>query len=260
MIILNRDTLLPDFILSTRQNQVCDSLDMDSLDECLSKSFFKRYPYEVSYKFNSRGFRDEEWPETIQELRNSIWCFGDSFTVGLGCPYDSIWVKKLEKLTGIRTINISLDGASNTWIKRKVIRLIEEISPNFIVIHWSYFSRKEFPDETLIDEDRRLTLSKDDLKNNKHHKSLREDLLETLKYIKNIEDLKPRKVIHSIIRDEINFYPHHTKKTIHSSMENVCTHYIPLIEEIDYARDGFHYGVQTSELFANKIKSLLYKD
>jgi hypothetical protein len=253
------NTFLPDFLLTSRQNQVWDTSGLDSFEECISKSFFKRYPYEVSYNFNSRGFRDEEWPETNEELRNSIWCFGDSFTAGLGCPYDSMWVKKLEKLTGIRTINISLDGASNAWISRKVIRVIEELNPRFIVIHWSYFDRRESPDETLTDEDRRISiLSKSDYENNTHVQFLRDNLKDTLSCIKKVEALGHHKVIHSVIHDEINSYQIPTRKAIHKSIESICKYYIHSIEHIDYSRDGFHYGVQTSELFANRIRSLLY--
>jgi hypothetical protein len=149
MVSVDPSMILPNFVLTTRQNQVWSTSGLDSLEECVSKSFFNHYPYEVSYKFNSRGFRDEEWPETVEELRNCIWCFGDSFTVGMGCPYDSIWTKKLEKITGIRTINISMDGASNEWISRKVISIIKQISPKFVVIHWSYFDRREDPDTSL---------------------------------------------------------------------------------------------------------------
>jgi hypothetical protein len=258
MVLQDTSTILSDFVLTTRQNQTWETSGLDSPEECISKSFFNRYPYEISYKFNSRGFRDEEWPETIEELRNCIWCFGDSFTVGMGCPYDSIWVKKLEQITETRTINISLDGASNAWIARKVISAIQQISPKFIVIHWSYFDRRESPDTSLIDEDRRLsTLTKDDYRNNKHKKVLVENLKDTLRCIKRVESLNHHKVIHSLIYDEINYYSYPTRKNIHNSIECITNHYINSIDKVDYARDGHHYGIQTSELFANKVRKFI---
>ena len=259
MVSVDPSMILPNFVLTTRQNQVWSTSGLDSLEECVSKSFFNHYPYEVSYKFNSRGFRDEEWPETVEELRNCIWCFGDSFTVGMGCPYDSIWTKKLEKITGIRTINISMDGASNEWISRKVLRVIEEIDPKLMIIHWSYFDRREDPDTSLIDEDRRISLlSNKDYQSNKNIKVLSENLKNTLRCIKKVESLNHHKVIHSIINDEINSYPFPTRKTIHNSVESIAKHYIPFIDKVDYARDGHHYGIQTSELFVDKVVKFIY--
>ena len=251
--------ILPDFVLTTRANQLWDYHGLDTEEFCLSKSYFENYPHEVSYKYNSRGFRDEEWLEDIEKLKKCIWCFGDSFTVGMGCPYDSIWTKKLEKITGIRTINISMDGASNEWISRKVISIIKQISPKFVVIHWSYFDRREDPDTSLIDEDRRISLlSNKDYQSNKNIKVLSENLKNTLRCIKKVESLNHHKVIHSIINDEINSYPFPTRKTIHNSVESIAKHYIPFIDKVDYARDGHHYGIQTSELFVDKVVKFIY--
>ena len=40
-------------------------LGMDDLNKCDTKiiQHFLSYPYPISYKLNSRGFRDEEWPK-----------------------------------------------------------------------------------------------------------------------------------------------------------------------------------------------------
>lgn len=261
MTSLNTDTILPDFCLKSRQNQVWDTSGIDSFDECISKSYFNRYPYEISYKFNSRGFRDEEWPETIEELKNCIWCFGDSFTVGLGCPYEHIWVKKLQQYSGKRTINISMDGASNQWISRKVIDLLNEMSPKVIIVHWSYFDRIESPDKTLIDENRRIyPYSNEDYKINLHYTNLHKNLKNTLMCVKKVEK-KPRnyqtRIIHSIIHDEIESYPSNIKKIINRSFSDLCRDYIPNIEKIDLARDGHHYGVKTSNKFAERLNDYI---
>ena len=56
--------ILPDFILPSRQNQVWDESGLDSYAACLDKKHFKSYPHKVEYRYNSRGFRDTEWPET----------------------------------------------------------------------------------------------------------------------------------------------------------------------------------------------------
>jgi hypothetical protein len=259
--------ILPDFVLTTRQNQMWDTSGIDSLEYCISESYFQNYPHEVSYKFNSRGFRDEEWPEDIETLKKCIWCFGDSFTVGTGCPYDSIWVKSLEdqysnllstalnRDINIRTINISMDGASNEWISRKVLRVIEEIDPKLIIIHWSFFDRRENPDLSLSDEDRRTSLlNEEDYKSNKHHKDLHTNLKNTLKCIKKVENSNHSgTIINSVLCDEINFYPYATSRSIHNSIRSLCKNYITFQEKVDIARDGFHYGINANYILASKI-------
>lgn len=259
---------LSDFVLTTRANQLWDYNGMDTEEHCLSKSYFKKYPHKISYKFNSRGFRDEEWPEDIETLRRCIWCFGDSFTVGLGCPYENIWAKSLEsqynnaisswvpdKKLSVRTINVSMDGASNEWIARKVLRVIEEINPKLIIIHWSFFDRREDPDESLSDEDRRISLlSEEDYRSNKHHTNLPINLKNALKCVKKVENADHSgKIIHSVIYDEINFYPFATTRSIHRSYRSLCKHYLEFPEKVDIGRDGFHYGISTNSIIAQKI-------
>jgi len=58
---------------------------MDTLELCLNKEYFKSYTKQISYRYNSKGFRDDEWPEDLSDV---IWCVGDSFTVGIGQPFE----------------------------------------------------------------------------------------------------------------------------------------------------------------------------
>jgi hypothetical protein len=148
--------ILSDLILTTRINQHWDTSGMDSLEQCLNKQHFLDYPHPVEYQYNSRGFRDSEWPNSIDELKNAIWCVGDSFTVGLGSPYEFTWPQVLAKATGRRCINISMDGASNDWISRRAQQIIQEVNPTHMVVLWSYFHRRESPDTTLSDEARMI--------------------------------------------------------------------------------------------------------
>ncbi len=148
--------ILSDFVLPSRINQRWIYSGMDSPDKCFDKTHFNNYPYQITYEYNSRGFRDAEWPESIDELKECIWCVGDSFTVGVGSPIHHTWVNILEKETGCRCINVSMDGASNQWISRKVKRIVEEIEPKLVVIQWSYITRGEKEDESLSDEQRKI--------------------------------------------------------------------------------------------------------
>ena len=113
---------------------------MDCFQSCQDRKHFQNYPHTVSYDYNSRGFRDAEWPA---DLTDAIWCIGDSFTVGLGSPQHHIWPQVLEKTTGRRTINVSMDGASNNWISKQSAKIINTVNPTNIIIMWSYVERRE---------------------------------------------------------------------------------------------------------------------
>ena len=60
--------ILPDFILHSRVNARWDYSGMDSIKDCFNKKHFKNYPHTVKYVYNSRGFRDAEWPESIEAV------------------------------------------------------------------------------------------------------------------------------------------------------------------------------------------------
>lgn len=152
--------ILPDLVLPSRQNQRWQYSGIDSPDHCFNLGYFKTYPYPISYSYNSRGFRDLEWPDAMSDLQQAIWCVGDSFTVGIGQPFDHIWPQVLSKFTGYRTINVSMDGASNDWIYRRTLQILHEIDPVLIVVMWSYTHRREHADSLLSDEQRRIHSSR----------------------------------------------------------------------------------------------------
>jgi hypothetical protein len=133
---------------------------MDSFEYCQDKNHFKNYPHKILYQYNSRGFRDQEWPNTVEELQQAIWCFGDSFTVGLGSPLEHTWPYLLQQKTQRRVINISMDGASNNWIARRAALVQKEINPANTVIMWSYLHRRENQNHKIDDEQRRLQYTK----------------------------------------------------------------------------------------------------
>jgi hypothetical protein len=135
--------ILPGFVVPSRINQVWDQSGIDSLEHCTSKTDYLKYPHQIEYKYNDRGYRDNNWPANTADLESFIWCFGDSFTVGIGSPYQHTWPYLLSNRLDIRTVNISLDGASNLWIVRKILHLLEYLAPPVLVIHWSYIHRRE---------------------------------------------------------------------------------------------------------------------
>lgn len=139
--------ILKDLIIRSRQNQCWNESGIDSLTHCFDPDHFQNYPHTVQYQYNSRGFRDSEWPS---DLKSAVWCLGDSFTVGLGAPIQHTWPSVLSQQAGVRTVNVSLDGASNQWIARRAQDIISAVCPANMVIMWSYLHRRELQDLTEL--------------------------------------------------------------------------------------------------------------
>jgi hypothetical protein len=278
--------ILSDLILVSQQNQNLSISGMDSKQLCLDKKHFDTYPHTVEYRYNSRGFRDNEWPDSIKELKNCIWCFGDSFTVGLGSPIEHTWVNILQQRTGIRCINISMDGASNAWISRKINQVSEEINPQLMVVQWSYLHRTESNDTRLSDEDRKVRHLEDISVTHQfdNFKNIRKNIINKQivqsfipcglpiythnEYKQKIDDLKgdcwPEltnitlsdfNLIDEVVKKELkNFgiltntieYLEH-KHLLDTIDDCIC------INQIDYARDGHHYDRLTAGKFVDSI-------
>lgn len=282
--------ILPDFIIPSRVNQHWQDSGIDSLEYCLDKKHFQSYPYDIEYVYNNRGYRDSNWPNTIQELRESIWCVGDSFTVGIGSPREHTWPHLLSIETKIRTINVSMDGASNNWISRKALRIIKEINPKHMIIQWSYIPRRELDPVSALDKEwnlfyRRIRepdwpdcdrhqmfdlpasiLSKinyhgwnennvltDDSRISQFEKcSTQNDIDNTLNCIRQVQNEAGNcLIIHSFIP---LFAPREAKVAIESQISGLV---IPEIVQLDLARDGHHYDIKTSQALTQQILQLM---
>ena len=205
----------------------------------------------VHYTYNSKGFRDEEWPHDIE---NKIWCVGDSFTVGLGQPYEEIWPKMLEKQLGEHCINISEDGCSNDLMAQR-IEQIKTFNPKCIIVMWSYFWRRWINKKNVhYDIDQR--------------ESPKHDLDNFLKNLKLANSESPCKILNYVIPDCIiesisswqRMLGSKNKKNINKLIDY---HYpdndFPVVNEVvqlDYSRDGHHFDVVTCE---NIVKDILIK-
>lgn len=140
--------ILPNVNLPNTQHEQASTSGIDSPVACLDPQYYQAYPYIVNYCGNSRGFRDSEWPA---DLVNAVWCIGDSFTRGVGVPFEHTWPQVLQQQTGRRVINISMDGASNNWMARQAQMIIKDVAPKHLVIHWSYVHRREAPIGNILD-------------------------------------------------------------------------------------------------------------
>jgi hypothetical protein len=229
--------ILPDFFLSTRQNCQLDYTGLDSREQSPDPEYFDNYPYPITYQFNSRGFRDAEWPDTVEQLKKSIWCVGDSFTVGIGVNYEHTWPRMLEQQLGRRVIKVAMDGASNNWIARKAQSLIQNIDPDHIILHWSFLHRRELPDSRFNDEYRRVY----------NVKCTPQDDIDNFKQC--LQVLGPaKKVIHSFIPE---FAPAGQIEQVMSLMHGID--HVPYFPAQDRGRDSLHYGPKTTRVFVDQL-------
>ena len=280
------DNLIPHLTLPTRVNQRWQYSGIDSRDWCINQTWFEQYPYTVEYIYNSRGFRDEEWPDSLSTLRQAIWCIGDSFTVGIGQPFSHIWPQVLSKQTNRRTINVSLDGASNNWIARRTLDIITAINPTTVVVMWSYLERREddlwqkfyadirdssWPDCDRIDDigllpqhiqSEIINLHKFDLNWFRNDENFRNqtvqasDLDNFLNWQQCIDSVRDySQIIHLVI-------PNFARSSILKDkcwtyLANNTKNHIAQFQNLDMARDYHHFDILTSKWVVARICDLI---
>jgi hypothetical protein len=283
---ITKPSLLPELYLPSRVNQHWLESGLDSFELCLNREHFLSYPHKIEYHYNSRGFRDAEWPEDMLELKEAVWCIGDSFTVGIGSPAEFTWPQRLSSAINKRTINVSMDGASNEWIARIAQHIISAVNPKKIVIMWSYTHRREHSNMLLDDEHRRTQSIKS---------TVQEDLDNLLACKKQVDSVTSNAVVNfaipgahsgvlsgvtecwNKIRDpswpvdapataaEFMALPssilleiknlHKLQDDIQNTLEFadlVTQHNIMLVQRLDIARDGHHFDKITADWVAQQ--------
>jgi hypothetical protein len=108
-----------------------------------------------SYRFNSLGFRSEEFdPDAPLKL----FVCGCSQTFGVGVDVEESWSflfrKRLAEQRGlpessVNLMNFSQGGASNDYIARTLIEQSSLVQPDAIVAGFTHMSRFEILDETM---------------------------------------------------------------------------------------------------------------
>ena len=265
---------------------------IDTLARCQNPDHFRNYPWPVAYNYNSRGYRDAEWPSDIKDLRSSVWCVGDSFTVGLGQPFDHIWPQILSKRINIPTINVSRDGASNGAIADNVRSIIKWCEPARIVVMWSYLHRRidnifddpnmprwkqwydriqqpGWPDCNSIAEFQALS---QDLQSAVIHvigeETYRRELTQTQHYVRSTNENDIEDFAHWVQDVELNKGHTHI---VHSVIPEFCPvkwtdramaviepyDHVPHTPKLDLARDGHHFDRATAEWVVEQVVPLL---
>lgn len=268
---------------------------MDMPEHCADPEHFKRYPHTVTYQFNSRGFRDDEWP---RDLGQAVWCLGDSFTVGFGSPREHTWPWILAQQLGQRTVNISMDGASNDWISRRGRQIIQAVDPALLVIQWSYTHRRELAVRDETDQRWRpfyrdirdpawpdcdsfqffnqlpaeiqqeiqndpywpTVITQDDHSrrlDNPGREAILNDELNTENFFDNVLALESVKNRTKIVHTFIPEFSSDSKRMHELLTQHMPGLWIPEIAKLDRARDGHHYDILTATQLVKDIINII---
>lgn len=85
--------------------------------------------YAIEYKFNSCGFRDDEFDQ-----RDNCLALGCSFTEGVGLHKNQIWSSKLTELIGTHVWNLGIGGASADTCFRMLDYYIKVLNPKAVFL------------------------------------------------------------------------------------------------------------------------------
>lgn len=284
--------MLEDFFIADRLNLVTKTSGMDSKECCVDENFFDQYPYEISYNYNSRGFRDTAWPPE-SDLDKSIWCIGDSFTLGLGVAYQHTWPQQLQTRLNQRCINVSLDGASNQWISRRTVQILQQVQPDVLIIQWSFLHRRELDvsvaaaarwrdfyssikdsDWPNCDSPSEISLLPEKIQNeiktiHGYPYSIGNDTARRAWFVPSTDQddfdnfhdcvaaVQAHRdnccVIHSAIPE---FAPPAIKSAVDLFFQENNLNWLGEIKQIDVARDGYHYGIRTTAEIAQHLERM----
>jgi hypothetical protein len=210
-------------------NLQCNTLGHDSAKNCFDRKHYQNF-HPIHYQFNEIGFRTK----SISNFTgHEILAVGDSFTLGLGVNPQDRWTDQLELLLGYPVLNFSLNGASNDWISRKINNLLQVFTPRCIIIHWTFSHRREKNLPEWHDNERTECEPGYNEQENLSN------------WLKNFQSVKFSKVIHSAIPNW------------HDNFDYSQYPVLPPVNQIDLARDGFHYGPLTHLDLAQKFTNLL---
>jgi hypothetical protein len=198
---------------------------------------------EISYQFNSRGFRTCELVYEPDKFR--IVTTGCSFTMGVAVKQSACWPEVLStKIPDSVLYNLGVGGASIDYVIRSIFVTLDVLKPNLVCV--------------LLPDPARCEVVLD---GNIHHatahcpifyKNYANDEYQEYQKTKNLEFLKllcKHNQVPLIICDSKNIF------NIADSIDHQ-----ELSKFLDVARDGLHYGERWHKHVANKFLSMYNKE
>lgn len=241
------DDLLSQSQLS-RKGQTLDNSGIDSEGSCFDLQWYKSFPHPISYQINSMGFRDRDHGS----LEGKVFAIGDSFTMGIGQPYEHTWPVMLENLLGEEIVKLAGDGVSNDWIQRVLDKVIE-MRPKAVFVMLTFVHRELIKNSEGIkhlhyDEDASF-----------YHPEWNEKMLDkTKEYLEKMRSSATRLKIPVFFTavpefDMVKRSPEVRGSLIQYPRLATNVQLTTLKRLNDLARDGFHFGKRSCEDIAKNL-------
>jgi len=102
------------------------------------------------YKFNSLGFRGEEYNS---RAKKKIFVIGDSETFGLGLNIEEAWPYRFKekyakkysyKIKSVNVMNFGVAAVSNDFIARTILSQCKRVKPDLLIVLFTYVDRTEY--------------------------------------------------------------------------------------------------------------------
>lgn len=199
---------------------------------------------------NSQGFR-EPFDFSEGEINNSIWCFGCSWTFGVGVSKWTTWPKLLSSKiqnTNIVNFGVPASGPETTYRLLQHYISIGCVPNTVCILGW-------FPGR--IEYDNICYTVNDTIKNQKARRKIKTEILNNSYSIDAILNIKKLLLEHKIS----NYYINIEELYKIGEMFTPLTHVNPHIDLYKYGSDMSHPGFGTqltiANLFSAKIKHKL---
>lgn len=196
----------------------------DSLDKFKQNPEFAKWKdIDITYDYSNEGFRTYDFDSLIgKEVDVALGC---SHTMGVGLPVDCVWPSLIEKSRPRPMLNLGLGAGATDTVARILTNITGLFQINTVFIFWPEFQRFE----TYSDEKAGFVLP---------HNSLLEH---TWNMDQNIS-------LHRFYKNKliIDLLGHNTVNHTYNAFFKVFREY----QNLDYARDGMHFGPETHKLIA----------
>ena len=179
----------------------------------------------IEYKFNSYGFRAEEFSNT-----DNIVSLGCSFTLGVGIYAYQTWSDIVSKTLGLANFNLSIDGSSADCCFRMAANWIPQLKPKVVLYQNPEPSRFEWFDTVYKKPHNMLASSQNHSAFYKEWVMCERNL--TMNYLKNLYAIQ-------YLAESVGAL------FVHIPLDN--------INRLDSARDKSHFGLNTHNDVANII-------
>ena len=142
---------LPIYMPANHRSQWFLSDDEANFEKAKGQSIYSRD--DVTYEFNSHGFRSVEFEHDPDAI--NILIVGESNSIGVGLPFDDIWFNTLGKqlkykhgVDRVKFFNMSMSGITLDYMAMLVNQAYDVLKPDFvIVLGTSFFGSTYFMSE-----------------------------------------------------------------------------------------------------------------